>query len=142
MPDDSRTEDSTVGGREDGRGFWKEGESMIVVAMGAPSGGGAKDGESIIIMGDWAADVSGTGKEPGTRMPVGGDDGDGDGRDVAGKAVSCSAVSAPPSRRPSSSAMVGGGTARSILNLEPFLGGGGIVPDSAADVGSPGGAAR
>lgn len=59
MPDDSRTEDSTVGGREDGRigfadgsgncGFWKEGESMIVVI---PPGGGAKDGESIIIIGD------------------------------------------------------------------------------------------
>jgi hypothetical protein len=62
VPDDSRTEESTVGGREDGRsgiadgsgncGFWKEGESMIVVVMGAPPGGGAKDGESIIIMGD------------------------------------------------------------------------------------------
>jgi len=62
VPDDSRTEDSTVGGREDGRidfadgsgncGFWKEGESMIVVVMVAPPGGGAKDGESIIIMGD------------------------------------------------------------------------------------------
>ena len=62
VPDDSRTEDSTVGGREDGQGFWKEGESIIVVAMGAPSGGGAKDGESIIIKGDWDADVSGTGK--------------------------------------------------------------------------------
>jgi hypothetical protein len=111
---------------------------MIVVAMGAPSGGGAKDGESIIIMDDWDADVSGTGKEPGTRVPVGADDGDG--RDVAERAVSCSAVSAPPSRRPSSSAMVGGGTARSILNLEPFLGGGGAVPDGAADVS--GGAAR
>jgi hypothetical protein len=62
VPDDSRTEDSTVGGREDGRigiadgsgncGFWKEGESMVVVVMGAPPGGGAKDGESIIITGD------------------------------------------------------------------------------------------
>jgi hypothetical protein len=63
VPDDSRTEDSTVGGRGDGRivgfavgsgncGFWKEGESMIVVVMGAPPGGGAKDGESMIIMGD------------------------------------------------------------------------------------------
>jgi hypothetical protein len=60
VSDDSRTEDSTVGGREDGRigfadgsgncGFSKEGESMIVVVMGAPPGGGAKDGESIIIM--------------------------------------------------------------------------------------------
>jgi hypothetical protein len=58
VPDDSRTEDSTVGGRigfADGSGncgFWKEGESMIVVVMGTPPGGGAKDGESIIIMGD------------------------------------------------------------------------------------------
>ena len=62
VPDDSRTEDSTVGGREDGRigfadgsgncGFWKHGESIIVVVMGAPPGGGAKDGESIIIMDD------------------------------------------------------------------------------------------
>jgi hypothetical protein len=62
VPDDSRTEDSTVGGREDGCigladgsgncGFWKEGESMIVVVMGAPPSGVAKDGESIIIMDD------------------------------------------------------------------------------------------
>ncbi len=62
VPDDSRTEDSTVGGREDGRigfadgsgncGFWKEGEAMIVVVIDALPGGGAKDGESIIIMGD------------------------------------------------------------------------------------------
>jgi hypothetical protein len=80
--------------------------------------------------------VSGTGKEPTTR--VGADDGDG--RDVADIVVSCSAMSAPSSRRPSSSAMVGGGTARSSLNLEPFLGGGGAVPDGAADVG--GSAAR
>jgi hypothetical protein len=82
--------------------------------------------------------VSGTdpGEEPTTR--VGADDGDG--HDVAERAVPCSAVSAPPSRRPSSSAMVGGGTARSSLNLEPFLGLGGAVPDGAADVG--GGAVR
>ena len=62
MPDDSRTEDITVGGRGDGRtgfadgsgncGFWKEGESIIVVVMDTPPGGGAKDVESIIIMGD------------------------------------------------------------------------------------------
>src|SRR6266403_5708667 len=61
IPDDSRTEGSTVGGRGDGRigfadesgncGFWKEGESMIVVVMGAPGNGGAKDGESTITMG-------------------------------------------------------------------------------------------
>ncbi len=61
IPDDSRTEGSTVGGRGDGRigfadesgncGFWKEGESMIVVVMGAPANGGAKDGESTITMG-------------------------------------------------------------------------------------------
>jgi hypothetical protein len=82
--------------------------------------------------------VSGTGKEPTTRVPVGADDGDG--CDVAGRAVPCSAVSAPPSRRPSSSAMVGGGTARSILNLEPFLEAGRVIPDGAADVG--GGAVR
>jgi hypothetical protein len=62
VPDDSRTDDITVGGREDGRigfadgsgncGFWKEGESIIVVVMGTPPGGGAKEGESIIIVGD------------------------------------------------------------------------------------------
>lgn len=64
VPDDSRTEDITIGGREDGRicigfadgsgncGFWKEDESITVVVMGTPPGGGAKDGESIIIMGD------------------------------------------------------------------------------------------
>ena len=41
-PDNSRTEGSTIGGREDGRiryadesGFWNEGESMIVVVIGA-----------------------------------------------------------------------------------------------------------
>ena len=79
---------------------------------------------------------AGTGKESTTR--VGTDDGDG--RDVAERVVPCSAVSAPPSRRPSSSAMVGGGTVRSSLNLEPFFGLGTVVPDSAADGG--GGAAR
>ena len=133
VPDDSRTEDSTVGGREDGRigfadesGFWNEGELMIVVVMGAAPGGGAKDGESMIIMG---ADASGTGREPTTR--VGGDGGDG--RDVMKRAVPCSDVSvAPPSRRASSSAMVGGRTARSSLNLDPFLGG---SPGGAEGVG-------
>lgn len=76
--------------------------------------------------------MSGTGKELTIR--VGADDGDG--RDVAERVVvPCSAVSAPPSHRPSSSAMVGGGTARSSLNLEPFLEGGGVVPDGAADTG-------
>ena len=76
--------------------------------------------------------MSGTGKEPTTR--VGADDGDG--RDVVARVVvSCSAVSAPSSRRPSSSAMVGGWMARSSLNFELFLGGGGAVPDGAADVG-------
>jgi len=74
---------------------------------------------------------TGTGKEPTTRVGVD----DGDGRDVAERVVRCSAVSVPPSRKPSSSAMVGGGTARSSLNFEPFLGGGGAVPDGAADVG-------
>ena len=65
VPDDSRTEDSMIGGREDrrigfadGSGFWNEGESMIVVVMGGVPGGGEKDGESKIIMG---ADASGTG---------------------------------------------------------------------------------
>ena len=43
MPDDSRTEDSTVGGRGDRRivfadesGFWNEGELMIVVLKVKP----------------------------------------------------------------------------------------------------------
>jgi len=81
--------------------------------------------------------VSGTGKEPTTRV---GDDDDGDGRDVAERVIPCSTVSAPPSRRPSSSAMVGGGTARSSLNFEPFLGKKGAIFDDAADVG--GGAVR
>jgi hypothetical protein len=82
--------------------------------------------------------VSGTGKEPTTRVGAG----DGDGRDVAERVVPCSlaVVSALPSRRPSSSAMVGGGTVRSSLNLELFLGGRGAAPDAAADVG--GGAVR
>jgi hypothetical protein len=72
-------------------------------------------------------------------MRVGADDRDG--RDVAERVVvPSSAVSTPSSRRPSSSTMVGGGTARSSLNLEPFLGGGRVVPDGAADVG--GGAVR
>ena len=42
VPDDSRTEDSTIGGREERRigfadesGFWNEDELMIVVVMGA-----------------------------------------------------------------------------------------------------------
>jgi hypothetical protein len=63
-----------------------------------------------------------------------------DGCDVAERVVPCSAVSALSSRRPSSSAMVGGGTARSSLNLELFLGGGRAVPDAAVDTG--GGAVR
>ena len=61
-----------MGGREDGRigfadesGFWNEGESIIVVVMGAAPGGGAKDSGSMIIMG---ADASGTGREPTTRV--------------------------------------------------------------------------
>ena len=123
-PDDSRTEDSTVGGCEDRRigfadesGFWNEGESMIVVVMDEAPGGGEKDGESIIIMG---ADASGTGEEPTTRVGADG----GDGHHVVERATPYSAVSAsPPSRRPLSSAMVGGGTARSSRNLDPFLGG-------------------
>lgn len=74
--------------------------------------------------------MSGTGEEPTTF--VGADDGDG--RNVTeGVLVPCSVVSVPPSRRPSSSAMVGGGTARASLNLE-------IFSDAAADVG--GGAVR
>ena len=61
----------------------------------------------------------GTGKEPTTR--AGADDDDG--RDVEDRVVPCSVsvVSVPPSRKPSSSAMVGGGTARSSLNFELFL---------------------
>ena len=136
--DDSRTEDSKVGGREDGRigfadgsGFWNESESMIVVVMGEAPGGSAKDGESMIIMG---ADAFDTGRKPTTR--VGADDGDG--CDADERAAPCSAVSAaPPSRSPSSSAMVGGGTARSSLNLDPFLGG---CPGGTEEVG--GGAVR
>lgn len=73
--------------------------------------------------------MSGAGKELMTR--VGADDCDG--RDVSESVVTCSSVS---SRRLSSSAMVGGGTARSSLNLELLLGGGGAVPDGAADVGA------
>ena len=80
--------------------------------------------------------MSATGKESTTRVGVD----DGDGRDMAGGVVTCPDASALSSRRPSSSAMVGGGTARSSLNLELFLGGGGAVPDAAADVG--GGAVR
>lgn len=62
VPDDSRTQGCTVGGRRiclaDGIGtcgFWNEGESMIVFVMGDGAsppplpGGGAKDGESIIV---------------------------------------------------------------------------------------------
>ena len=82
--------------------------------------------------------MSGTGTGEESTKRVGADDGDG--CDVAERVVPCSAVSAPPSRRPSSSAMVGGGTARSSLNLEPFLGGGAASPDGVADVG--GGAVR
>ena len=52
-----KREDGRTGFSEGSRncGFWKEGESMIVVVMGAvgaPPGGGANDGESMIIMGD------------------------------------------------------------------------------------------
>ena len=117
VSDDSRTEDSTVGGREDGRigfadesGFWNEGESMIVVVMGEAPGGSAKDGESMIIMG---VDASGTGREPTTRAGADGSDD----HDVVEGAAPCSTISAAPTfRRPSSSAMVGSGTARSTLS--------------------------
>ncbi len=61
---------------------------------------------------------------------VGADD---DAGDVAEKAVPISAMSALSSRRPSSSAMVGGGTARSSLNLELFWTMGGAVADGVAD---------
>ena len=85
----------------------------------------------MIIMG---ADASGTGGELTTRVGADG----GDGCDAEERAAPCSAVSAaPPSRRPSSSAMVGRGTARSSLNLDPFLGG---SPGGAKEVG--GGAVR
>ena len=63
---------------------------------------------------------------------------DGDGCDAEERATPYSAVSAAlPSRRPSSSAMVGGRTARSSLNLDPFLG---SSPGGAEEVG--GGAVR
>ena len=85
----------------------------------------------MIIMG---ADASDTGREPTTRVGADG----GDDHDVVEGAATCSTVSAAPtSRRPSSSAMVGSGTARSSLNLDPFLGG---SPGGAEEVG--GGAVR
>lgn len=56
--------------------------------------------------------MSGIGREPTVCMA--------DGGDVTESAVPCSTLSAPPSRRPSSLAAVGGGTARPSLDLEPF----------------------
>ena len=112
VPDDSRTKGSTAAGRDSGRGncgFWKDGESMIVVmcvcATPPPPGGGAKDGESTMMdgTGSWDTGGGGTG-----------------GKAVAERAVPCSTISVLPSRRPSSSAMVGGGTARSSLNFGLF----------------------
>ena len=85
----------------------------------------------MIIMG---ADASGTGGEPTTCVGADG----GDDHDVVEGVAPCSTISvATPSRRPSSSAMVGGGTARSSLNLDPFLGG---SPGGAEEV--DGGAVR
>jgi hypothetical protein len=67
-------------------------------------------------------------------MQVGADDGDG--RDVAEIVVLCFVISALSSHRPSesSSAMVGSRTACSSLNPKHFLGGGGAVPNGAAEV--------
>ena len=50
------------------------------VCQSLPRGGGAKDGESMIIMG---ADASGTGEEPTTRVGADG----GDGRHVVERAT-------------------------------------------------------
>jgi hypothetical protein len=58
----------------------------------------------------------------------------GDDGDAAGRAVPCSSLS-PPSRRPSSLATVGGGTARASLNLEPFWAMGGADCDGVAGGG-------
>jgi hypothetical protein len=97
---------------------------MIVVVMGdgaspprppPPGGGGAKDGE-LTIMGGRDADMSGTVGEP--TMCTGTDADDGNLAESA--PVLCCTLSAPPSRKPSILATIGGGAARASLNFELF----------------------